>query len=248
MIAGRSAWLCQGTMPPGSIVSLRKRSWRSLMLAGSFSRSMAASTVSVTPLPAWATGGRTSAWFLPRGHSPAALADKPASVVPAIIPAKTRPRPNSRPLAMRLNMVVVSCVYPRPQRGRTGAQHSSDGQRTEMPIGSGVDSGLLWEEGSSTPDGAGLELLRRHARSDRGNDSRPRLELVAAVLDSVPPRDPVEIGVCGPDLAFVVFEHEEPHRPVEAGIGIGADELRSERRITEDQEHRWMKLDASVGR
>src|SRR5262245_209172 len=31
MIAGRSAWLCQGTMPPGSIVSLRKRSCRSLV-------------------------------------------------------------------------------------------------------------------------------------------------------------------------------------------------------------------------
>src|SRR5262245_9919247 len=132
--------------------------------------------------------------------------------------------------------------------GGSGAKHSSDGRRTEMPIGSGLDSGLLWEEGSSTPDGAGLELLRRHARSDRGNDSRRHLELVAAVLDSVPPRDPVEIGARGPDLAFVVFEHEEPHRPVDAGIGIGADELRSERRITEDQEHRWMKLDASIGR
>src|SRR5262245_66213648 len=137
------------------------------MLAGSFSRSMAASTVSVTPLPAWATGGRTSAWFLPPRHSPAALADKPASVVPAIIPAKTRPRPNSRPLAMRLNMVVVSCVYPRPQRGRTGAQHSSDGQRTEMPIGSGVDSGPLWEEGFGAHAGSGSLQVRWGAASER---------------------------------------------------------------------------------
>jgi len=48
-----------------------------------------------------------------------------------------------------LNMVVVSSVTPQPQRGRNGAQHSSDGRRTEMPIGSGLDSGLLWEEGSS---------------------------------------------------------------------------------------------------
>src|SRR6516162_5513151 len=133
-------------MPPGSIVSLRNRSWRSLMLAGSFSRSMAASTVSVTPLPAWATGTRTSALDLPAGHSPAADTDTPASVAPAIIPAKARLRPNARPLTMRLNMVVVSSVTPQPQRGRSGAQHSSDGRRTEMPIGSGLDSGLLWEK------------------------------------------------------------------------------------------------------
>src|SRR5262245_19923101 len=157
-------------MPPGPIVGLRNRSWRSLMLAGSFSRSMAASTVSVTLLPAWATGTRTSALDLPAGHSPAAETDTPASVAPAIIPPRARLRPNARPLTMQLNMVVVSSVTPRPQRGRSGAQHSSDGWRTEMPIGSGLDSGLLWEEGSSTPDGADLELLRRHARRDGGND------------------------------------------------------------------------------
>src|SRR5947208_146784 len=102
---------------PGSIVSLRKRSWRLLSFAGSFSRSMAASTVSVTPLPAWAAGMRTSALNLPGGHSPATDADKPASVEPAIMPARTRLRPNPRPLAMRLNIFVISFVMPQPQRG-----------------------------------------------------------------------------------------------------------------------------------
>src|SRR5262249_9996880 len=123
-------------------------------------RSMAASTVSMTPLPAWATGGRTAAWVLPPGHWPAALADKPASVVPALLPAKTRPPPNSRPLSMRFNIGLVSCVYPPPQPSRTGAQHSSDGQRTEMPIGSGVDSGPLWEEGFGAHAGSGSLQVR----------------------------------------------------------------------------------------
>jgi hypothetical protein len=49
MMAGRSLWLCQGTIPPGSMVSLRMRNLRSLMLAGSFSTSIMAMTVSVTP-------------------------------------------------------------------------------------------------------------------------------------------------------------------------------------------------------
>ena len=46
---GRSSWLCQGTMPPGWIMSLRKRSSRSFDCAGSLARSMAPSVVSVTP-------------------------------------------------------------------------------------------------------------------------------------------------------------------------------------------------------
>ena len=46
---GRSSWLCQGTMPPGSIVSLRKRSSRSSMWAGCLPRSIEPSVTSVTP-------------------------------------------------------------------------------------------------------------------------------------------------------------------------------------------------------
>src|SRR6516162_6929776 len=126
MIAGRSPWLCQGTMPPGSIVSLRKRSWRSLMFAGSLSRSMAASTVSVTPLPAWLDGVRTSALNLPAGHSPAADADTPASVAPAVTAARTTPRP----LAIRLNMFVISFVTLR-REGAVAVRsiHRTDGER-----------------------------------------------------------------------------------------------------------------------
>src|SRR4029077_19749802 len=48
MSAGRSAWLCQGTMPFGSMVSLRMRNRRSLILNGAFATSIEAMTVSVT--------------------------------------------------------------------------------------------------------------------------------------------------------------------------------------------------------
>src|SRR5215831_1897782 len=140
MIAGRSPWLCQGTMPPGSIVSLRNRSWRSLMFAGSFSRSMAASTVSVTPLPAWVAGARTSAFNLPAGHSPAADADKPATVAPAVIAARTTPRPP----AIRLNMFVISFVTLRPEGAAAGRRIDRTGSETEMPNGFKFDSGTLW--------------------------------------------------------------------------------------------------------
>jgi len=133
---GRSPWLCQGMMPPGSIVSLRKRSWRSLMFEGSFSRSMAASTVSVTPLPALVTGARASALTLSAGHSPATAADKPAIAEPAITPARTKLRPNPRPCVTRLSMLVISLVMPGRRRGRSGIQNQSNGGRMEMPNGS----------------------------------------------------------------------------------------------------------------
>src|SRR5438132_14153030 len=80
-------------------------------------------------------------------------------------------------------------------------------------------------------------LLRFHARRDRGDNARRHLELVIAVLDSVSPCDPVEIGIGGPDLALLVFEDEQPNWPIEPGIGVCRDELRAERRLTKDQEH-----------
>src|SRR3954465_4567132 len=69
--AGRSSWLCQGTMPPGSMVSLRKRSSRPSMCAGCLPRSMAPSVTSVTPTGlettiCWGFGFNLSA-----GHAPA---------------------------------------------------------------------------------------------------------------------------------------------------------------------------------
>src|SRR5271166_1644621 len=143
MMAGRSPWLCQGTMPPGSMVSLRNRSWRSLMFAGSFSRSMAASTVSVTPLPAWATGARASAFILSEGQLPATAADTPASIDPAVMPARTTFRATCQLPVMEWNMIMISSIgywvfLPggRPQRHH----HQSNARRTEMPNNSRIDT------------------------------------------------------------------------------------------------------------
>ena len=89
-------------------------------------------------------------------------------------------------------------------------------------------------------------LLRFHARCDGCDNGRRHLELVSAVLDPVSSCDPVEIGIGGPDLALIVLEHEQPHRPVEPGIGVCCDELRPERRIAEDKQDRRLKLDPGL--
>jgi hypothetical protein len=101
--AGRSPWLCQGTMPLGSMVSLRNRNWRSLSFAGSFSRLMAPSVVSVTPTAANFTGSRASAFILSAGQLPAkAAVVKTAD--PMARPATVMVRPSNRPSSMRLNI------------------------------------------------------------------------------------------------------------------------------------------------
>jgi hypothetical protein len=102
------------------------------MFAGSFSRSMAASTVSVTPFPAWVAGARASALNLPAGHSPAADADTPASVAPAVMAARTTPRP----LAIRLNMFVISSVMLGREGAAAARRIDRAGGETEMPNGS----------------------------------------------------------------------------------------------------------------
>ena len=70
--------------------------------------------------------------------------------------------------------------------------------------------------------------------------------MISSILDPMPPCDPFEIGVGGPYLTLVVFEHEQPHRPVESGIRIGRDELSAEWRIAEDQQHRGLQLDPGI--
>src|SRR5262249_47127670 len=74
-----------------------------------------------------------------------------------------------------------------------------------------------------------------HARGNRCDHGRSHLELILAVLDSVPPGDPVEVGVGRPDFAFFVLEYEQSHRPVEPGIGIRGDELRKPRALALDR-------------
>src|SRR6266702_3382096 len=89
-------------------------------------------------------------------------------------------------------------------------------------------------------------LLCFDARRDGVDYARCHLELVVAVLDSVPPCDPVKIGIGSPHLTFFVLVDEKAHRPVESGIGVCSNELRAERRIPEDQQYRWSELDARV--
>src|SRR5215470_9747381 len=90
-------------------------------------------------------------------------------------------------------------------------------------------------------------LLSLHARGNRCDHGRSHLELILAVPDSVPPGDPVEVGVGRPDFAFFVLQYEQSHWPVEPGIGIGGDELRPERRIAEYEQHRRLKLYSGLG-
>src|SRR5438105_13152030 len=69
--AGRSSWLCSGTMPPGAIVMwrMRRRRWSSLTF--SRARSIDASSVSVTPTGAFGACGSALAIVLSAGHWPA---------------------------------------------------------------------------------------------------------------------------------------------------------------------------------
>jgi len=89
-------------------------------------------------------------------------------------------------------------------------------------------------------------LLCPHARRDGGDHARCHLELILAVLDSVPPSDPVKISIGSPHLAFLALIDQKPHRPVEPGIGICRDELRAEWRVSENQQHRWSEFDARI--
>src|SRR5713101_4817452 len=101
--AGRSSWLCHGTMPPGSIVSLRKRSSRSLRFAGCFSRLIEPRVTSVTPTGLKSTFSRALALILSAGHSPANAVDV-AAVDPAMTQASARPCQSAREFIVCLNM------------------------------------------------------------------------------------------------------------------------------------------------
>ena len=92
----------------------------------------------------------------------------------------------------------------------------------------------------------GRALLCLYARCDGSDHGRSHFELIPAVLDPVPPRDPIEVGVDSPHFGLVVLEHEKPHRPIQAGICVGSDELRPEWRIAEDKQHRRLQLDPGV--
>src|SRR5262249_58378604 len=103
--AGRSAWLCHGTTPPGAIVSLRKRNSWSLSITCSLPRSIEPKVVSVTPDAGVLTGGRTLACIFPAGHSPA------NALVAAIAPPTRRLKKNAERAVGRPQKITVVIAY-----------------------------------------------------------------------------------------------------------------------------------------
>src|SRR5215469_18361528 len=142
--AGRSAWLCHGTTPPGATVSLRNRNSWSLSITCSLPRSIEPKVVSVTPDAGVLTGGRTLACIFPAGHSP-------ASALVATVAAPTRRlaksalRPAARPNWIRVVMAYspLSRFGPgEPQPQQYGKDRPTSAFR-EMPSGSRVDAQQL---------------------------------------------------------------------------------------------------------
>src|SRR3954469_26031516 len=81
MMAGRSSWLCHGTMPPGWMTSSRRRRRRSARLTFSFASSTWPSTVSVTSFGFISPLVRAPGLILSAGHWPACEAHQPLAAV-----------------------------------------------------------------------------------------------------------------------------------------------------------------------
>src|SRR4029450_3910481 len=131
-------------MPPGSIVSLRKRSSRSFMLAGCFSRLIAPSVTSVTPTGLVSTIGRTLGCIFPAGHSPA-MAPGVVANEPAMMVARARPCRIVRDVTLDLDMSWSPLQVMR-LRMISRLRHDSRGigAEEEMPVNSRFHSaGLL---------------------------------------------------------------------------------------------------------
>src|SRR4051812_25569950 len=200
--AGRSSWLCQGTMPPGSIVSLRKRSSRPSIWAGCFSRSIAPSVTSVTPAALVSTIARTLVFILSAGHSPAKAAVL-AIAVPVMMQASARPCRSLRELAIGLNMSVSPLLLPCEPRCvvRLCDHHRRNSLATEMPDGCDVDSAALCvrehmlDVGRERRIGVDvvLELARGDAEPDRQAEDVD--QLLAGMSDHMRPQDEIAAPV-----------------------------------------------------
>jgi hypothetical protein len=59
-------------------------------------------------------------------------------------------------------------------------------------------------------------------------------------------RYPGKIRIGKPHFATLVFENQEPHRPIEPRVRLGGNELCSEWRIAEYQQGRRPQLDAGI--
>src|SRR3954465_15103081 len=142
MRAGRSSWLCHGTMPPGAIVSLRKRSSRSFRGAGCFSRSIAPRVTSLTPTGLKSTLSRALACILSAGHSPAEA--ELVKVDPATAQANARPCQSAREVTDCLN-ILLSPLFCRRLNDLAGDGEKHDGDLVlkEMPVDFRLDSAAL---------------------------------------------------------------------------------------------------------
>src|SRR5204862_4561248 len=68
-----------------------------------------------------------------------------------------------------------------------------------------------------------------------------------AAFNVVTACDPSEIGVRGPDVPVLVFEHEDAHGPIESCERISADEERTTRWIAKHQKRGRTQLDTCIG-
>src|SRR6516164_1590539 len=97
--------------------------------------------------------------------------------------------------------------------------------------------------GMAYPPCALRRYFAGHAGCDRGDDVGRHLELILAGADPVASRDPCKIRISKPHFAMLVFENQEPNRPIEPRVRLGGDELCSERGIAEHQQGGWPQLD-----
>src|ERR1051326_5803002 len=146
MIAGRSPWLCQGTTPPGWMTSLRSRSSRSAIFAGSSASLIAASTVSVTPLAGVVPILVRSVPRLSAGHSPALAGPSNVNIAPATRPAARRLRRIDRLPMVGLLISLSPCCSSAGSKdlGNGTLQLRGRRGRTEIPDGFQVHSGWLF--------------------------------------------------------------------------------------------------------
>src|SRR5215217_2420404 len=134
MRAGRSSWLCHGTMPPGCTTSLRSRSRRSASATFSLPSSIMPSTLSVTSFGFISPDVRTPTLVLSGGHWPA-FAGEARRARPAARAAPVRPR-RSCCIVTGSIMVLVSCPAPSGERG-TGSRITKWRGALKCRLGSG---------------------------------------------------------------------------------------------------------------
>ena len=149
-------------------------------------------------------------------------------------PNRARCRPRAAPDRRRLDRRRARRRPAAPGRSDHARRWRCRAWRRSLAVRDGMTS----SSGISTC----CAVSTAHARGDRSDDLRGHLELCIAVGDAVALRDPTEVGLGDPHLPVVILVHEQAHRPVEACLWIGGEELNAKRRIAEDQKLRRLEL------